>query len=299
MSKLDPLLERTSRTFALTIPLLPQPTRDTVGTAYLLFRIADTFEDSTLWSSEQRVQALEEFCGLLDEPSPAEAARLGSAWAASPPVDHAGYVDLLVRTPTVIEHFMCLRPAVREVVRVHVQRTARGMADYLQRTDGGGPLVLKSIADLRRYCYVVAGIVGEMLTELFLLDNPGLSPAADELRASARPFGEGLQLTNILKDALVDRSEGRRYVPPAASRGKVFGIARRALDEARRYVAALQGIAAPRGLIAFSALPVLLAAATLDRVEHEGPGSKLTRPEVFAVVNRMNAAIERGSPAID
>ena len=39
---LDDLLEKTSRTFALAIPLLPTPAREAVGLAYLLFRVADT-----------------------------------------------------------------------------------------------------------------------------------------------------------------------------------------------------------------------------------------------------------------
>jgi len=43
----DGLLQKTSRTFALAIPLLPEPTRTAVGAAYLLFRVADTFEDAT------------------------------------------------------------------------------------------------------------------------------------------------------------------------------------------------------------------------------------------------------------
>ena len=80
------------------------------------------------------------------------------------------------------------------------------------------PRAAQSIAELRDYCYIVAGIVGEMLTELFLLDRPGLAPAADYLRARSRLFGEGLQLVNILKDADVDASEGRVYIPRGAAR---------------------------------------------------------------------------------
>jgi phytoene/squalene synthetase len=49
MANLDDLLLKTSRTFALSIPMLPEPTRRHVGIAYLLFRVADTFEDAALW----------------------------------------------------------------------------------------------------------------------------------------------------------------------------------------------------------------------------------------------------------
>ena len=66
---LDDLLLKTSRTFALAIPLLPEPTRAAVGVAYLLFRIADTFEDATAWPRTQRIEALERFVEVLQLPS--------------------------------------------------------------------------------------------------------------------------------------------------------------------------------------------------------------------------------------
>ena len=52
MTDVDDLLQKTSRTFAITIPMLPMPTRQEVGVAYLLFRIVDTFEDATLLAAE-------------------------------------------------------------------------------------------------------------------------------------------------------------------------------------------------------------------------------------------------------
>ena len=50
--------------------------------------------------------------------------------------------------------------------------------------------------------------------------------------------------------------------------------------------------------MAFVALPVRLAAATLDRLEQAGPGSKLTRPEVYAIVQKMNHALDQNEPAV-
>ena len=61
---------------------------------------------------------------------------------------------------------------------------------------------------------------------------------------------------------------------------------------------ALQGAGAERGLVAFNALPVQLAHATLDRIENAGPGSKLTRPEVYAIVQRLNSALDHDEPAV-
>ncbi len=67
-------------------------------------------------------------------------------------------------------------------------------------------------------------------------------------------------------------------------------------DSAR--VTTLQSATAERGLVAFTALPVLLAKATLDRVEEVGPGAKLTRPEVAAIVSEMNQALDESRPAV-
>src|SRR5947209_19807543 len=55
---LRPLLQKTSRTFALSIPLLPEPLQTEVAVAYLLFRIIDTFEDAVRWAPGRRAKAL-------------------------------------------------------------------------------------------------------------------------------------------------------------------------------------------------------------------------------------------------
>src|SRR5260221_5486408 len=94
MADLDDLLEKTSRTFALSIPLLPEPTRREVSVAYLLFRIADTFEDATHWPRERRLAALNDFAALLAHPGPERAAALASAWVQTGPASHAGDQEL-------------------------------------------------------------------------------------------------------------------------------------------------------------------------------------------------------------
>jgi len=298
MTDLDQLLERSSRTFALCIPLLPEPTRREVLLAYLLFRIADTFEDSTEWPRERRVAALDDFEALLAEPDLARARELAEAWTAEAPIDHEGYSELLAETPGVVAAYRELRPEARRAIRHHVTRTSRGMADFVRRTAEGGVLQLEDVDALRDYCYVVAGIVGEMLTELFLLGRDGLDPVRGELERRARHFGEGLQLTNILRDASADAVEGRRYIGRKVSHDALFDLARRDLRLAAEYTLTLQRAGAEDGLVAFNALPVLLAFATLDRVEEEGPGAKITREELWSIVGEMQRALEAGDPVL-
>lgn len=297
MADLEQLLLHTSRTFALSIPLLPEPTRSEVTLAYLLFRIADTFEDATGWQRQEKIAALGRFGALLDAPAPAETAAAARAWCDAVPCAQPGYRELLAEVPFVLESFFALSPAAVARIRGHTRRTIAGMERYVERSGEDGRLELADLADLRAYCYVVAGIVGELLTDLFLLGRPALQAVAPALCQRSAIFGEGLQLVNILKDSAADAREGRRYLPPRVERSEVMALARRDLAEAEAYVLDLQRAGAERGLVAFNALPVHLAHGTLDRVAEAGPGAKLNRREVFAIVQRLNGALDRGEPA--
>lgn len=297
MADLDDLLEKTSRTFALSIPVLPEPTRREVTIAYLLFRIADTFEDAARWLPERRIEALNAFRELLAGGSRADAERLSAAWAEAGPSEHPGYLELIAAVPDVLDAFLALRPEAVAPVRHHVRRSAEGMAGFVARSRDGA-LALESVRDLQDYCYAVAGIVGEMLTELFLLGRSELETIAPYLRERAARFGEALQLVNILKDSQVDASEGRSFLPPSVPRPEVFALARTDLATAAEYIHALQRAGAPRGLVEFTALPVLLAGASLDRIEKRGPGSKISRPEVFFLTQKLKRALDRNEPAV-
>jgi farnesyl-diphosphate farnesyltransferase len=298
MADLEQLLIATSRTFALAIPLLPEPLRREVTLSYLLFRVADTFEDAASWPRALRVEALGRFDELLENPGREEIEKVSRHWAEEVPCEQLGYRELLADLPFVLDAFFALSPEAVGLIREHVLRTSRGMAGFVDRTTDEGELRLRDVQDLQDYCYVVAGIVGELLTELFLLGRPRLEPVASRLRERSRAFGEGLQLVNIVKDSATDATQGRRYLPDGVERAEVMALARRDLQAASEYVLDLQGAGAERGLVAFVALPVRLATATLDRIEEAGPGSKLTRPEVYAIVQRMNRALDRDEPAI-
>ena len=291
--RLEDLLEKTSRTFALSIPPLPEPTRREVTVAYLLFRIADTLEDATRWPRPRKLAELAAFDALLAAPDSGRTAECSASWVQDPPLDHDGYIELLGEMPTILEAWREFSPAARELVGTHTRRTIAGMAGFVER-ERDGLLQLSDIDDLRRYCYAVAGIVGEMLTELFLLDRPKLAPVAGELRRDAAHFGEALQLVNILKDVAGDADEGRRFLPPDVDPGEVFQLARQDLEVAGRYSAVLHEQGAPRGIVEFTLMPVLLAWATLDRVVESGPGAKLTRPEVREILSTMETALDEG-----
>lgn len=291
MADLDDLLVKTSRTFALSIPLLPEPCRREVTIAYLLFRIADTFEDAAAWPKPARLRALAEFAELLRKPDVARARALTAEWTRSRPIDHDGYMELLAETPAVLDALAQCEARARAIVTRHALRTTEGMATVVERTDERGNLQLRDVQDLRDYCYIVAGIVGELLTELFLLHGPQLHGVRRVLEDNAVAFGEALQLVNILKDADDDAEDGRVFLPSKSERGPIFALAREDLARAQRYVSALHEAEAPTGFLAFTALPVMLAKATLDRVEAFGPGAKIERAEVFGMMADLEKAL--------
>lgn len=285
------LLAATSRTFALTIPYLPEPTRREVTLAYLLLRIADTVEDGS-WPRERKAAELSGLSQALRACEPAAlraiAARLPEAPAVSEECS-----GLLAQAGAIFEALLAVPEEARAIVARYTSITAAGMAESALRQDGA-VLRLSSLPELRDYCYYVAGAVGELLTELFLVDWPGLTGRAQALRRDARAFGEGLQLTNILKDAADDAREGRHFVPASVAPATLFELARADLQQARRYVGTLREAQAPPGILAFTALPVRLAAQTLEAVEQRGAGAKVARAAVVAAVQELDEALTSG-----
>ena len=304
MADIHDLLVKTSRTFAPAIAELDGETRRAMTLGYLLLRISDTFEDAAVWDREQRVAALFRYAdmvtALIDGPTAAGDGAVAAqvrSWLADPPTAHEGYLELLQATEEVLDIYARLNPAARFAVGVHVRRTTLGMAYFVKRADSSGEFRLNGITELRDYCYVVAGIVGEMMTEVLLL-GASLEPIAEALRRRGPAYGEGLQLVNVLKDSATDADEGRTFVSSARDREKAFAVARQGLVLGGEYVNLLQSFGAPPNYQRATALPVRLALAALDRVEAQGPGSKVTRAEVAEVIASIRDDVEAGRPVV-
>lgn len=289
------LLVESSRTFALNIPLLSEPARTQATLAYLILRIADTLEDGERWSAERRIEELMAFARLLAAPAAEDVAEFRARVIADPPTAQKSYVRLLERSPEVLAAFGALPVGARGAIALYSRMTIEGMASTLEQLDPQGRLALRDLEELRRYCYFVAGLVGELLTELFLQAEPALQSIAPKLRASARLFGEGLQLTNILKDRDADAREGRVYLPPEVPPRQVLALARADLKAAASFTVALFEAGASKGLWAFAALPIRLAWATLDAVERSGAGAKVPRTEIARIVAELHGSQAPGA----
>ena len=214
------ILQGVSRTFALTIPQLPDGLRDVVGNAYLLCRITDTIEDEPALSAGQKQAFAERFIDIVAGRAAVEpfARELGAGLS---PSSTASEHDLIANTARVIRITHAFEPAQREALARCVRIMARGMAKFqLQATPNG----LDDLPHLDRYCYHVAGVVGEMLTELFCDYSAEINVHRDELLRLSVSFGQGLQMTNILKDVWDDRRRGACWLPRDVFEGAGFDL---------------------------------------------------------------------------
>ena len=85
-----------------------------------------------------------------------------------------------------------------------------GMMEFQRNASVRG---LQEISDMDRYCYCVAGVVGEMLTELFCDHSSEIELRRGQLMPLSVSFGQGLQMTNILKDMWEDRQREACWLP--------------------------------------------------------------------------------------
>lgn len=202
-------LRAVSRTFALTIPQLPLPLRHVVGNAYLLCRIADTVEDAEELDSAAKQHFAARFVEVVagEDSAAGFAAELQPALTGSTPVAERELVGSTARVVAMTHGF---NPVQRSALARCVRIMSAGMAEFQQAPSLGG---LASMAEMDRYCYHVAGVVGEMLTELFCDYCTPLRDDRQRLLELAIDFGQGLQMTNILKDFWEDRARGACWLP--------------------------------------------------------------------------------------
>jgi farnesyl-diphosphate farnesyltransferase len=204
------LLPGVSRTFALTIPQLPEPLRTSVTNAYLLCRIADTIEDEPTLSAQQKQGFHDRFRAIVaggDELPGRFSAELYPLLSESMSADEH---ELIRQLPGVVAITHALPAKERAALERCVRIMCEGMPWFQRnrRRDG-----LDDIAEFERYCYYVAGVVGEMLTDLFCQYSMDIARHREKLRALSVSFGAGLQMTNILKDVWEDRRQGACWLP--------------------------------------------------------------------------------------
>lgn len=250
-ARLRPLLESVSRSFYLSLRLLPAAVRPALSLAYLLARASDSIADVAAAPGDVRIRLLR---GLPGE-WPADGVDLLDADGDLPEADRS----LLAAVPGLLEE-LCSSPD-RVAIEGVWETIRRGQVFDIERFAGiPAPLGWDEVRD---YTGLVAGCVGDFWTDLCLQHVPGyaaLPPA--ELRQLGFSFGCGLQWVNILRDRHADAAAGRVYVGPG-DLSRAFLLARGHLQDGARYASAVR----PRRLRAACLLPLALAGRTLDLLE--------------------------------
>jgi farnesyl-diphosphate farnesyltransferase len=205
----DQILPHVSRTFALTIPQLPGTIRTPVTSAYLLCRIADTIEDEPALPATETFVYLQRFTAVVcgkEEAAPLARELAGRLSDRTLPAER----DLVRNMEKVIRMMRRFDEKLQAPMRQCIEVMCHGMHHFQRTASVKG---LARLSDLDSYCYYVAGCVGEMMTDIFCGHSPVAAQRRDALFDLAASFGQGLQMTNILKDIWEDRSRGACWLP--------------------------------------------------------------------------------------
>ena len=217
---LNELLKQTSRSFYLTLRVLPAAVRAQIGLAYLLARTTDTIADTEVLPVEQRLTALQKLRERIlgQNSTPLNFSAL--AEQQGKPEEKA----LLERIEDALAALKTFSEADQKLIRDVLATITSGQELDLRRF--GTPaargdarptspiIALHTAAELDDYTYRVAGCVGEFWTKIC---RAHLFPRArlDEKQfiLDGIRFGKGLQLVNILRDLPADLKNGRCYLP--------------------------------------------------------------------------------------
>jgi farnesyl-diphosphate farnesyltransferase len=314
---LGPLLKGVSRSFYLTLRILPAGMRDPIGLAYLLARAADTIADTSLIPPAQRLEL------LLSLRAQVNGGGDQGAFLQRMSVEVAGQQTqsdekvLLESLGPALAILSQLSESDRKAVREIVSTLTEGM-EFDLRTfpdERSGQIVaLHELSELDRYTYLVAGCVGEFWTRMTYAHMPGTLKSSPDtmsvmLRRGVR-FGKALQMTNVLRDCGKDLRIGRCYLPvemldrfgltpqdlldPAnSSRAQplLFELVRLTLDHFREAVEYTLAIPAFSVRLRLACLwPVLIGLETVLLLVHNddwldpGKVSKIQRGKVYQVI---------------
>ncbi|MDA1274061.1 MAG: phytoene/squalene synthase family protein [Verrucomicrobia bacterium] len=231
------LLHGVSRSFYLTVRVLPHAVRSQIGLAYLLARAADTIADTDAAPLEERLHALDRLRERILDPKkpPPDLKRFVAEGqkntAKQPPTSepspHSRSVEGRSPTPSEADLLAHIQGVLRildefpiedqNLIRAVLSTITSGQELDLQRfgrVAPGNVVALENDVDLDDYTYRVAGCVGEFWTKLCrgrLFPHEKIDNAVF-LRNGIR-FGKGLQLVNVLRDLPRDLRLGRCYLP--------------------------------------------------------------------------------------
>ncbi len=205
------LLRSVSRSFYLTIAILPPDLRAPIGTAYLLARASDTIADTVTVAASERLRHLQSFREAVVGQRQVPITEIRGNIIPSDPSE----LRLMDRVGDCLEFLENQPEEDRQLIRSVVDVIIGGQIFDIKRFWSNGPICsLQTAEELHQYTWMVAGCVGEFWTHICMNHNAKCARLSRErlVRLGAN-FGKGLQLVNILRDAPADLRAGRCYLP--------------------------------------------------------------------------------------
>jgi farnesyl-diphosphate farnesyltransferase len=296
------LLKGVSRSFYLSLRLLPRRMRGAASLGYLLARTSDTLADASAAPAEARLASLDAFSRALAGAGPQLHWEPGVFNGIADPRERI----LLGNTDSLFAWLEHLPEAESSLVREVVGTIIGGQKLDIERFGaacGEDPACLSDDAELEDYIWRVAGCVGAFWTKLGFLTLGGHFSQNDPQQLITRgiDYGKGLQLVNILRDTAADLAEGRCYLPLPDPRdttrlmsehGRWLDRAMDYVKEGFEYAKALESLR----LRAASVLPAMLAGKTLELLKNAGPDmlrKRIKVPRSYVYLALMRAFIHR------
>jgi len=197
--------------------VVPEDVRDQVSLSYLFARAADTIADTELIDRPRRLDYLSQLKAQFVSDQVAWAQVQDIQQAVGPLQHDTAERVLLERLDDCFRLFQSFSPDDRSRIQRLMTTLTQGMEMDLAVFPGKSAeelVALRTLDDLDRYTYYVAGCVGEFWTDLMCAHRRGLASwNVREMSKVGVRFGKGLQLTNIVKDVAHDLQRGRCYVP--------------------------------------------------------------------------------------
>jgi farnesyl-diphosphate farnesyltransferase len=257
------ILSSVSRTFALTIPLLPATIEKVVGNTYLLCRIVDTIEDAAELNPQTKQKLSQFFLDAVLGKMPVEFFVEPSLKALND-YGNQDELDLIANTPTVLRILHTCSKDDQAAVSRCVSIMSDGMSYFHGKQTQEG---LQNLQEFEKYCYVVAGVVGELLTTIFSNHSAEFAKRIKGHEKLAIAFGQALQMTNILKDSPEDRARGVSWKPAGMSQEQLLKIAYEKLQDSLNYILLIPK--GDLGIRRFCFLAFGLAVMTLSKIAQQ------------------------------
>ncbi|MBI5299278.1 MAG: squalene/phytoene synthase family protein [Deltaproteobacteria bacterium] len=269
-TNLKKILKGVSRSFYLSLVLLPRKIRFQMGIAFLCCKAADTIADTELIPRGERLRLLNAYREWFAAPQENISENI-FAEVVQPGGGSPAELNLLRNLPALMSALESLEPHDWLLIQELVLELTQGMIIDLEFS------AFETELQLNDYTYYVAGCVGRFWTKIIQEHFSFAKHFGEEHFETGEKLGKGLQLVNILRDLPQDLKKGRSYIPKGMPLPKIFSLARQYLQEYQKYCSYFPWYALR--LKAVVRLPARLGFKTLELLE-----SSKTWPKADLVV---------------